>query len=214
MNSSDPLLAHNWPKSMVSECLDAGRTVELACFLRERYRERFFEPIRLLRSAPSNEQGFGFAIMAVCCLMVETIQCYREGLPSSHQTELQKLKGYSDVPVDYQVVESDLTIHGKEIFRRFFSDNQSYFHCVDGITFYHSIRNGLLHQAQTKDGWTIDIGMPKLWDAEEHYVDRNLFSCQLESCFGNYLSDLSTKSFDQREWRRAAKKIWWLCRLS
>ena len=214
MSSADPLLARNWTKTDVLASLKAQETIRLTCFLRERYSERFFEPMRLLRSASGNEHGFGFTLMAVCCLLVETIQCYREGLPSSHERELKKLKDYQGIPTEYQVTDDDLKIKGEEIFRRFFSDNQRYFPCVNGITFYHNIRNGLLHQAQTKSGWTINIKRSKLWDEERQSINRDLFSCQLENCLSEYLSDLSTRAFEQREWKKAAKKIWWLYELS
>lgn len=214
MSSSDPLLARNWKTSSVLTHLDARETVRLVCFLRKRYSERFFEPMHLLRSASGNEQGFGSTLMAVCCLLIETLQCYREGLPSSHKGELTTLIRYAGVPPEYRITDEDLKIKGQEIFRRFFSDNQRSFPCVSGITFYHSIRNGLLHQAQTRNGWTINIRKSKLWDEEHQSIDRDLFSCQLESCFSEYLSDLSTKPFDGREWEKAAKKVWWLCRLS
>ena len=214
MTDSNPLLASHWRKQAVLNCLDAGDTIRLVCFLRERHTERFFEPIHRLTSASGNEQGFGFAIMALCCLLVETIQCYREGLPSSNETELERLRNYDNVPPKYQITEDDLKIKGKEIFRRFFTDYQSYFPCANGIDFYNHIRNGLLHQAQTKGGWTINIERSKLWDVEQQSVDRDLFSYQLENCFGKYLSDLSVKPFEQPEWSRAAKKVWWLCELS
>ena len=214
MTSSDPLLARNWKTSTVLHHLGAQETVRLVCFLRERYSERFFEPMHLLRSASGNEQGFGFTLMAVCCLLIETLQCYKEGLPSSHKRELITLKSYPGVPVEYQITDDDLTIKGQEVFRRFFSDNQRFFPCVNGITFYHSIRNGLLHQAQTRNGWTINIRRSKLWDEENQSIDRDLLSCQLESCFSEYLSGLSTKPFGGSEWQKAAKKIWWLCHLS
>jgi hypothetical protein len=80
-------LAWNWSKARVLKSLDKGQKQELIRFLRERYQERFLTPIRCLRNAPENEHGFGFAMMSLCCLLVETLGCYRSGLPSSHWGE-------------------------------------------------------------------------------------------------------------------------------
>jgi hypothetical protein len=56
----DPLLALNWKKSKVLRCHDNGERLGLACFLRERYTERFFDPIECLAHVPGNERGYGF----------------------------------------------------------------------------------------------------------------------------------------------------------
>lgn len=74
-------LARNWSKSRVLDCLEKAQKAELVRFMNERYSERFFDPIRCLRSASGNSQGYGFAIMALCCLLIETLECYRQGLP-------------------------------------------------------------------------------------------------------------------------------------
>jgi hypothetical protein len=52
-------------------------------FIRQRHTERFFDPIQRLRGAERNQQGYGFAMMALCSLLIETIQSYREGLPTT-----------------------------------------------------------------------------------------------------------------------------------
>lgn len=85
------LLARNWSKTQVLDCLEKEQKYEVIRFLRERYEERFFVPIRYLKTAEGNDQGFGFAVMSLCCLLIETFECYRQGLPSSYHKELQEL---------------------------------------------------------------------------------------------------------------------------
>src|SRR5260370_380850 len=86
--NSDLRLAANWPISKVRRCLRKKDRDGLVQFLRERHDERFFKPIRYLKGAPGNIQGYGFAMMALCALLVETIQSYRDGLPTTLQNRI------------------------------------------------------------------------------------------------------------------------------
>jgi hypothetical protein len=85
---------------------------------------------------------------------------------------------------------------------------------MDGSEFYHSIRNGLLHQAQTKRGWTIRIGQKKLCDPTNKIIDRDQFAGRLEAAFKSYLRELRRNDWTSDIWQEAERKIWWLVRLS
>ncbi len=163
-------LARNWTRSRVLQCLQSGQKAELIRFVNERYSERFFGPIRCLTNAPGNSQGYGFAIMALCCLLVETMECYRKGLPSSYRGELGHLAGSPDngVAGDYKL-EGPFDKSGSEsVFVEFFEDDlyKRYFPDVEGKDFYAKIRCGLLHQAQTKGKWRL-VRTGKFWDPDE-----------------------------------------------
>ena len=69
----DPYLAANWRASKVRSCLRRKDKDDLVRFLRERHQERFFQPIRHLKSAPGNMQGYGFALMALCALLASRL---------------------------------------------------------------------------------------------------------------------------------------------
>src|SRR4051812_40530692 len=48
--------------------------------LHDRIESRFLEPIDRLRDTPeSADLGFGFAMLALDCLLIDTIQSFREG---------------------------------------------------------------------------------------------------------------------------------------
>src|SRR4051812_44253204 len=115
----DLLLAADWRISRVRKALRAKDKAGLIEFIRQRHRERFFEPIEKLRDAPGNVQGYGFAMMALCSLLIETIQSYREGLPSTYDAELTRLRRLKNVPADY-AIPATLHVRGKEAFERFF----------------------------------------------------------------------------------------------
>src|SRR6266851_7053282 len=85
-------LARGWTVDEVRGSLNnEGSRMDLIDFVRARYNERFFGSIHLLVKEPTAEQRHGFAIMALCCLLVETMESYRRGLPSTNARELEKL---------------------------------------------------------------------------------------------------------------------------
>ncbi len=211
--SSDLRLATNWPISKVRSCLRRRDRNGLVQFLQERHDERFFRPIRLLKNAPGNIQGYGFAMMALCALLVETTQSYRDGLPSTFPRDLDRLRNMPRVPAQYQI-PSGLRINGKKAFERFFREHRNQFPGLTGGRFYKNIRNGLLHQGQTKANWTLSKWGPSVCDAKEKVIYRDKFADQLESDFEDYLAKLQKCGWNHRLWINAARKIWWLIRLS
>lgn len=209
-------LAQGCDITLVESWLDHGMTRDLVDFLRKRYRERFFDPINCLKKAAESTEGYGFSMMSLCCLLAETIQCYREGVPSTSKAEwprLLEIQQNGVIPKQYQL-PPDPPINGREAFRRFFADHQRFFPCVNGHEFYDDIRNGLLHQAQTKGEWTINIRGTKVCDPSIKNINRNLFATGLKDCFDACLVDLEARSWDHQDWANAARKLWWLIRLS
>ncbi len=207
-------LAKGWPINKARRVLKKRRRQDLIRFLRKRHKERFFNPIPLLLNAPGNEQGYGFSAMAICSLLVETMQSYRLGLPTTNRQELTRIGANGKtIPKRYRVRTGDLPARGEHIFVCFFQSNRSSFPEVDGATYYHAIRNGLLHQAQTKDGWKIRAD-GKLWDRDCKTINRNKFVAALEKSFNAYLNELRARKWSDDSWKKAVRKIWWLCRLS
>jgi len=51
------MLARNWSRERILDCLNKEHKFELVRFIDERYTERFFGPINCLRQARGNEQG-------------------------------------------------------------------------------------------------------------------------------------------------------------
>jgi hypothetical protein len=99
-------LAVGWPVSRVEGALaDRTKKDDLIKFLHDRYGERFFKPIRLLKDAAGSEQGYGFSIMALCSLLIESVQSYRRGWPSTHREELKRLH-CRHIPAEYEVPAS------------------------------------------------------------------------------------------------------------
>ena len=210
----DPELAFRWTATEVEACLNKGRKKKLVEFLQARYDWRFFKPITCLHDEERhNHKGYGMSIMALCALLVESIQCCRHGLPSTYRPELYQLAVRYNPPPEYVVPQTDWR-SGEDVFIEFFEDFRDLFPNVSGREFYRGIRNGLLHQAQTKNGWRIRVDGEMLCDPTEKTIDRDRFTDSLETAFGRYVDDLRRSPLQADVWQKAMRRIWWLITMS
>jgi len=105
----------------------------------ERINSRYLEPVDLLIEADNErsplKRRYGFAILAIDCLLIETLQSFREGLTNT--------KGKSE-----------------EMFKKFLTSREGFrehFNNVDQAErFYFDFRCGILHQAEV-------MGTSLLW---------------------------------------------------
>jgi hypothetical protein len=168
------------------------------------------------RSTASGGHGFGygFAVMALCSLLIETIYSYWDGLPSTNQRELKELEKHS-TPPEYSVSRHEWPRNNADVFKRFFENPlfAPFFPDVNPYEFCMNIRNGLLHQAQTKGGWLLEqSGL--LWDNSDRSINRRLFAEAVRDAFHKYIETLRMKDWDDELWRKARRKVWWLIELS
>lgn len=213
--SNDILLAAKWHMSRILPLLGKkNEAKELANFIKARHDERFFRPIKILIKAKRNEQGYGFAIMAICCLLIETIQSYRDGLPTTDKRELGQLRKLGkDIPLQFKIPDG-LTVEGKKTFKKFFKQYGNYFPGINGTEFYKSVRCGLLHQGQTKNSFIFKKKMTTIYNPITRVINRDLFVKSMEHAFNDYVGELSKKDWNDPLWENARRKIWWLIRLS
>lgn len=146
------------------------------------------------------------------------MESFRRGLPSTNKRELEKIKkactNGSKIPDEYKISdESEWPKRGSEVFEGFFASDRDFFGSTDGVKFYNAIRNALLHQGQTKDGWRI-LRIGRLWDEVGKILSRDLFVVKLEECFNSYLSNLRTSDWNKGDWPKVRRKVWWLATLS
>ena len=154
-----------------------------------RIRERFLSCIEALdESSTGRQMVAGFAIMALCCLLIETLQSFRK--------EPQKppsIKGPCSYPTGPCIFpRSTTTDLFKEFlqlpaFRGVFDKNEI------AKSFIQGIRNGILHEAETRK-WVIWRNKPKcriLMPHNDGYaLNRTEFYKALKSEFESYLQDL------------------------
>lgn len=135
----------------------------------DRIRGRFLKIIDQIKCSTFS----GFAIMALDCLLIETLQQFYEGVEETPRRQNQ------------------------EYFCRFLkqtSFNEFFDECRARM-FYQQIRNGILHQAETKGSSRIWIreGTPLVEYADDGnglLINRNKFHEQLVHEFENYVAQL------------------------
>ena len=124
---------------------------------------RFLRPVKvLMSSADTNTTIYsGFAIIALDCLLIETIQSFRMGRPNL-------VKAYDRL--------------SKQTFIRFLTQRppfKTYFDETRAETFYDHFRNGILHQGEVKSSGLIRIDTSEMIlpteDDQSLVVNRWLF---------------------------------------
>jgi len=138
--------------------------------LQSRIQTRFLDSASLLRA----NRYAGFAILALDCLLLETIEAFRSGKRARNT-------GESRVACIRLLTSS---VH----FRQFFDDGRA-------GDFFTRVRNGLLHDGETRDGWLVKSAerYSLVQDLDGGYVvvNRNKFDLALEAEFRDYLTRLS-----------------------
>lgn len=141
--------------------------------LEARIRDRFIEPIDYLIAAedskPATKRRFGFTVLAVDCLLVETLGAFIDGL-------------------------EDTDGKSKDTFCKFLTKRPLFspdFPQPLAEKFYKEFRCGILHQAEIG-------GQSKVWsvgpmirtEGDKVIVNRNMFHQQLKKEFRIYLTEL------------------------
>jgi hypothetical protein len=189
-----------------------------------RMQERFFRCIELLLNEgktdlPENERTFlrsmvpGFAIMALCCILIETLQAFYEG----HIMTPPNVPDHQCTYPDGICLKAPQLIESVE--RCTFPDNSCVktpptarsfvqflrasphfgdFNARARSSFSIQIRNGLLHDAETRGGWLIRKTDPSGKIVErrgQHYIlNRTRFYDALKAEFLDYLARLNDSS--------------------
>jgi len=106
----------------------------IANFIYYRLYIRYINPFQYNDKRFINKYKNGFSIMANCCLLIETLQSFKNGWEDS--------KGKS-----------------KNAFKQFFKQEQDFIDFRNIAEDFHTnVRCGILHQGETKGGWKIKRG--------------------------------------------------------
>lgn len=163
--------------------------------------QRYFEPCNVLIATElrvarkPTDFRYGFAIMAINCLLVETLQSFIMGKTSTR---------------DQSEELSKMFLTTAEAFKNHFND-------VTAKTYYEDVRCGILHIGETHNMSLIRVVGPLV---SEHdggiIINRTRFHEGLRKEFDRYLSDLRSATPSQRrtEFRkRLKKKMNFICRI-
>jgi hypothetical protein len=173
----DTLLSKKTKISDYRKMEEEKNKTEIINFIRSRFTERYITPLRC-----DKELKHGFCTMAICCLMIETLESFWQGLDnSSGRTE--------------------------RVFKSFF-DRSNNLIAFSGYEkdFYENVRCGILHQAETKNGWLI-YRKGSLFDPETKTINATKFHNQMEKCLDEYCLTLEYKDLDDEIWKNFRKKM-------
>jgi hypothetical protein len=162
--------------------------------IEDRFMSRFINPMNELINHKSKEisTNSGFVIMAVDCLLIETLNQFYFGLKSSNKKYYRE-----NTNKNYRFIS--------QAFRDFFNYSTFFpdFKNNEELQkiFYNDIRNGLLHQAESKVNSLINIKNKKMIvpiDGRKFengiVINRNLFHKAINNEFVRYINDLKNPS--------------------
>lgn len=188
------------PKYRVSDWRYAMQSDDwalMATIFKDRLNGRFLGPIELIEEDEKFGEFAGFSIMALDCLLVETLNQFYQGCdetPRNHKFQFWKF------------------FRASEYFRPSLTRRMS-------DIFYSHVRCGLLHQAQTKKGTLIRADQDKMIQAAPGglvtgiVVDRIRFHDALKQEISSYILKLERDGDNNAQLRvNFIRKMQYICR--
>ena len=157
---------------------DAGQWFRAIKIFETRIRRRFIEPVDVLIAHEiGQERGtFGFAILAIDCLLVETLQGFREGCIKHHGKAEKGDRSRSE--------ELIVTFLGERM--------NSWFDANAAVKFYKHCRCAIHHNGQTDGDFRVRCrGELIVFDGDRVTVNRTAFHDAIKRVFDAYLAELA-----------------------
>ncbi len=173
-----------------------GNKKVIACWVYHRLYDRFLKPFFFeqelmeypqLKKAFQKQYKHGFAIMANCCLLVETLAAFLNG-----EDETPKNKN----------VEAYKTVFKKA------KDYENELKCFQDSKLYGAVRCGLLHQGETKERFKIRREGDLLCK-DKKIINATRFAIGLKNFIISYKNELADKNaeWDSELWDNCRRKI-------
>ena len=140
----------------------------------------------------SKEDLSSFMTMAICCLLIETLECFYQGLPDTNKNG------------ESERMFKDFFYRAKEDFPGLTENSTD---------FYLNVRGGLLHQAETMNGWFL-IKSGKIFEesGKVKIINGDLFYNTTKKAISDYLKLLEEKDFNDEILKRAFDKLEHVCK--
>jgi hypothetical protein len=154
---------------------------EISKLISRRFTERYLDP-----TLADQNVKHGFTTMAIACLMVEALESFRQGW-------------------------TDTTGRSKQAFCSFFDAHDEFALCRGHAeSFWHDIRCGILHQAETRGGWLI-LRRGPLIDSRARSVNASAFMHKLERVLNLYCRELAEADWESPVWKKCRGKLNAIC---
>lgn len=153
----------------------------IADFIFNRLHSRYLKPFTFKNKLFKEQYKNGFSIMANCCLLIETLQSFKNGWGDSYQKSGQAFKDFFSSESNFKELKS----LSKD--------------------FYENVRCGILHQGETCKGWRIDRANKKLIDGKT--IHAVTFAKELENSLEAYCNQLKKEKWDSEMWDNLRTKM-------
>jgi hypothetical protein len=181
-NEKDTLLSSTVSVEKYKQMEKDKNISDIVTFVKQRFTERYITPMRV-----DKKKKNGFTIMAISCLMIESLESFYQGWHDSNN-------------------KSQLA------FCNFFDRNNN-FKFLRGYSqeFYKHIRCGILHQAETTGGWHIRRDGPIFYKPTKT-INAKLFHDEVETVLKNYCKSLVQSDWNSKAWKDFRKKMKSICK--
>lgn len=180
----------------IKNCKDYLHTKDkkqLANFIYERLYGRYLRPFDYPTIDYIENYKNGFSLMASCCLVTETYVSFTER--QFRDTNKQSAKTFGHF-FTTEARFADLGTGGRK------ADGTIANKKDGGLPndFYNNVRCGILHNAETKDGWTITRKKNAIYfDPATKVINATKFSNRLRAVLSDYKKNLINSDFDNDE---------------
>lgn len=171
---------------------------QMAGIFIDRIEGRFLKPIRLIAKDVDIGEFSGFAILALDCLIIETLNQFHFG---------------RNTTVGKHNKTFWVFFNNSDFFKDHFSKDQA-------LIFYSHFRCGILHQAQTKEKSVVRIGQNTMIETVQNdnskglIVDRLKFHGALENAISSYIEKLRNGDEQNSKLRcNFVKKMNFICEI-
>jgi len=154
---------------------------KIADFIYNRLYSRYIKPFELDDEVYKNEYKSAFSMMASYCLLIETLQSFKNGWGDSDRKSGQA-------------------------FKEFFKDNEDFYTLNNkGKEIYSYVRYGILHQGETMGGWRIRRDGEQI--EENKIINAVKFGIALEKSLDEYRIELKEQEWDSEIWDNCRTKM-------
>ena len=158
----------------------------IAKLIRLRFSERYLDPVL------NNPKRHGFATLAICCLMVEALESFRNGWKGT-----QWKKGACEAAFCSFIQAHDQFKDLRPVASEFFTH----------------VRCGILHQAETTGNWTVNRSSTLFSKSgDRRRLSAEEFGKRLRVVLKEYTDDLAKAGWKDPIWKNARKKFRAICR--
>lgn len=120
--------------------------------------------------------------MAVCCLLMETLEAFRQGWEDTEGKSKQAFCFFIDANDELRALRGNAQ------------------------EFYEHVRCGILHQGETTGGWFIHCE-GSLFNSATRTMNATRFLLAMEKCLRRYCEELRKEDWDADLWRKLRKKM-------